>query len=174
MNATGIRIRLAQFDDIEAMRTIEVAAGALFRQVGMDAVADDDPPSAAELAGHITAGRAWLAADGDQPVGYAVARVVDGIAHLHQVSVRPEHAGRRIGQALVDQVCRWASEAGHDAVTLSTFRDVAWNAPYYRRLGFRDLGEDELGPGLRSERAAEEAHGLDVSQRLFMRKELRQ
>ena len=31
-----------------------------------------------------------------------------------------------------------------DRVTLTTFEDLPWNAPFYQRLGFRKLTEDEL------------------------------
>ena len=41
------------------------------------------------------------------------------------------------------------------AVTLTTFRDVPWNAPYYERLGFRTLAADEITPGLAAIRAHE-------------------
>ncbi|MZD06511.1 GNAT family N-acetyltransferase, partial [Streptomyces sp. SID5785] len=55
---------------------------------------------------------------------------------------------------------------------LTTFRDVEWNAPYYARLGFRVLAEDEVTPGLARIRAAEAAHGLDRWPRVCMRREL--
>jgi hypothetical protein len=57
-------------------------------------------------------------------------------------------------------------------VTLSTFRHVAWNAPFYARLGFRELAEEQLGPGLRRVRADEARRGLDLSRRLVMRLDL--
>ena len=42
------------------------------------------------------AGRAWVIADAaDAAVAYAVAEVVDGRAHVEQVSVDPAHAGHR-------------------------------------------------------------------------------
>jgi len=54
------------------------------------------------------------------------------------------------------------------AVTLTTFEDVPWNAPLYRHLGFRELRDDELGPGLRAIRDRETAHGLDPARRVSM------
>jgi hypothetical protein len=65
-----------------------------------------------------------------------------------------------------------ARQRGLDAVTLTTFRDVAWNAPYYERCGFRVLDETELGPGLRRVRDTEAAHGLDPARRVCMRRDL--
>ena len=38
---------------------------------------------------------------------------------------------------LVLQVCDWAAGNGYASVTLTTFRDVPWNMPFYERLGFR-------------------------------------
>jgi ribosomal protein S18 acetylase RimI-like enzyme len=62
-------------------------------------------------------------------VGYVIADVLDGRAHIEQVSVRPASSRRGIGRALVDQVTEWARERGLPAVTLTTFAEVPWNAP---------------------------------------------
>ena len=58
------------------------------------------------------------------------------------------------------------------AVTLTTFRDVPWNAPYYERLGFRSLSETELTPELAEVRAREAEPGLDPETRVCMRLDL--
>jgi hypothetical protein len=55
---------------------------------------------------------------------------------------------------------------------LSTFRDVPWNAPYYRRLGFADIDIAELDAALIERRNAHIARGLDESKRVFMRRDL--
>jgi hypothetical protein len=47
------------------------------------------------------------------------------------------------------------------ALTLTTFTQVPWNAPYYARCGFRLLDDDFLAPGLRKIREHEAALGLD-------------
>jgi hypothetical protein len=65
-----------------------------------------------------------------------------------------------------------AAGRGVPALTLTTFRDVPWNAPYYARIGFRVLVEAELTQGLRGIRDAEAAHGLDRWPRVCMRREL--
>jgi hypothetical protein len=43
-------------------------------------------------------------------------------------------------------VCRWAKENGYPAVTLRTFRDVPWNAPFYEHRGFHVVDSAELSP----------------------------
>ena len=57
--------------------------------------------------------------------------------------------GRRgLGKRLIETLCDWARGQGYGAVTLSTFRDVPWNEPFYARIGFRALEESELSEGL--------------------------
>jgi hypothetical protein len=76
-----------------------------------------------------------------------------------------------IGTALVSAVCAWAVAKGLGAVTLTTFRDVAWNAPFYRRFGFRVI--DDLTPGLAAIRTREHALGDDdLGPRVAMRLDL--
>ena len=91
----------------------------------------------------------------DEPVGFVVADVVDGCVHIEQVSVHPAHAGQRIGAMLLDYVAAWAAEQHMAGMTLITFRGVPWNAPYYERLGFRELPEADVSPGLAARKAAE-------------------
>lgn len=164
-------IRPAGRADVDRLRAIERAAGEPFRTVGMDAVADDDPPPAAVLDGFVDDGLAWVVERDGVLAGYLIAGVVDGCCHVEQVSVRPEHAGHRYGAALVEHLAAWSRERGHPALTLTTFRDVAWNGPYYARCGFRILSDDELTPGLQAIRAEEAARGLDRWPRVAMRRD---
>jgi GNAT superfamily N-acetyltransferase len=151
-----------------------VAAGARFADVGMPEVADDDPPPIPRLETFRRGGRLWVATagpgPGEQPVGYAMARVVDRCGHLEQLSVVREHGGRGLGRRLVDHVAGWAVARGLPALTLSTFRDVPWNGPWYEHLGFVVVPDTELGPGLRATRRRERHAGLDVSRRQFLRR----
>jgi GNAT superfamily N-acetyltransferase len=162
-------VRPARADDGPAVREIELSAGQQFRDVGLPDVANAEPASVEELARHATAGQSWVAVDADgRPVGYVLAEVVDGNAHVEQVSVEPAHQGMGIGRALIDQVRSWAYAADLPAMTLTTFRDVPWNGPLYRHLGFRVLDESEIGPELRAIRDHETAMGLDPAQRVCM------
>ena len=170
----GVLIRPAVTSDFARMQAIEVAAGAMFRPLGMDLVADDDPFTVDELRSYADAGRAWVAviSGGGEAAGYLLLDVVDGAAHVEQVTVHPSAARRGIGRALVEHAARWAVVGGFTALTLTTFRDVPWNGPYYERLGFSYLAPDEEGPGLRAVRDHERAHGLDAWPRSSMRRDL--
>jgi GNAT superfamily N-acetyltransferase len=168
-----VTVRPAREDDLPLLREIERAAGRPFAEIGMHLVADDEPPSLETLRGYADAGRAWVCADAaDRPLGYLLAEVVDGCAHLEQVSVHPDAAGNGYGRELVEHLCAWAREQRLPAVTLTTYVDVPWNGPYYRRLGFRPVPDAGLSPGLRAIRRAEAAHGLDRWPREVLRRGL--
>ncbi|WP_024819105.1 GNAT family N-acetyltransferase [Arthrobacter sp. 31Y] len=142
-------IRLAHAEDLLILQGIERAAGEAFRALGMDSVADDEPLTVNELNSYAAAGRAWVSVDGlDYPVAYLLADVVDGDGHVEQVSVHPEQAHQGLGRELLHAARVWARGHGMQRQTLSTFRDVPWNAPYYRRLGFEVLDAGSWGPQL--------------------------
>lgn len=168
----SVLLRPAAPADVPALQAIEVDAGQRFRDVGLHAIAEDDPPAAASLLAHISGGRVWVAERAGEIIGYATASVVDGEGHLDQVSVIGAAAGEGIGALLVDQVCGWALNGGYHAVSLTTFRDVPWNGPYYRRLGFAEIPPAAWGPQLRAIRQAERLAGIDVAPRIAMRKVL--
>jgi GNAT superfamily N-acetyltransferase len=139
----------------------------------MQDVAEHEPLPPEELLAYSNGGRAWVAVDGDDLLGeYVLVDVVDGCAHVEQISVHPAAARQGIGRLLIDAVAGWAAAAGLQALTLITFRDVPWNGPYYERLGFRSLTEQELGPELRGLREAEPAKGLDPARRVCMSRAL--
>ncbi|MFD5246559.1 GNAT family N-acetyltransferase [Amycolatopsis sp. NPDC058340] len=163
-------IRLATPEDLPALQDIERAAGEPFRALGMAAIADDDPPSIADLAAFQRDGRAWVWDAGDGPAAYLLAEVVDGHGHIEQVSVHPDHARRGLGRRLIEHAAEWASREGLAGLTLTTYADVPWNAPYYARLGFATLDEESLTEGLRAVRAHEIARGLDAWPRVTMRR----
>lgn len=165
-----LAVRTSRREDGPALQEIERLAGERFRVVGLDAVADDEPASVDDLAEYAAEGRSWVAVDAaDHPVGYVLVDEVDGNAHVEQLSVRPDHQGLGVGRALLDRVRVWAIETSRSAISLTTFADVPWNRPLYEHLGFRVLGEDEIGPELRAVQEAETAQGLDPATRVCMR-----
>ncbi|ANW17448.1 GNAT family N-acetyltransferase [Streptomyces clavuligerus] len=166
-------IRAATAAELPRLQEIERVAGEPFRALGMAAVADDEPPSLDLLEEFRAAGRAWVSVDGgNRPLAYLIHEDVDGAAHVEQVSVDPAAAHRRLGSGLIDHLAGRAAAGGLTALTLTTFAEVPWNAPYYTRLGFRVLAEAELTEGLRAIRHTEQEIGLDRWPRVCMRREL--
>lgn len=161
-------------DEFGALQDIERAAGALFAARGMQLVTDHEPFSDEELQGFVDREMAWVAAPpGGAPRGYLVAEEIDGAGHVEQLTVHPDHAGRRLGVRLMDHFGGWCEGRGLPAVTLTTFAEVPWNRPYYERLGFRVLADDEITPGLAAIRTYEAAIGLDAWPRVCMRRDVR-
>jgi GNAT superfamily N-acetyltransferase len=153
-----VLIRLAQPAELPYLQEIEIASGEPYRDVGMPEIADDDPMSLDDLAGHDV----WVAIGAEGvPVAFIAVGDVDGATHVHQVSVHPSHARQGIGAALIEHVA-----GGERAVTLTTFRDVPWNQPYYERLGFRAVAE--TSPGLAGIMREEASRGLDPATRVAM------
>jgi GNAT superfamily N-acetyltransferase len=119
-------------------------------------------------------GRVWtaVARASGLPVGFALATIVDGSAHLYEMDVHPDHGRRGLGTALVGAVVEWARGKRLPCVTLTTFRHLPWNGPFYRRLGFEALSPTELTPGLAQLLEREVRDGLDGSKRVAMHLDL--
>jgi GNAT superfamily N-acetyltransferase len=170
-------IRLAAQRDVERLPAIELAAARLFldRLDALELTSEmlQSTNSAADFARAQEAGRLWVAVTAqDEPVGFALLGEIDGSLHLEELDVHPLHGRRGIGSALLKQVCAWAKAADYPGITLSTFRDVPWNAPFYARHGWRVLEPAELTPGLVSLHLIEQGRGLRNGLRVIMRKEL--
>jgi GNAT superfamily N-acetyltransferase len=156
-----------------ALPAIEIEAAALFPQEDLPAELRRDTTPVSEFEQAARAGRLWVALDASgAPVGFAVVTRVDGAAHLLEMDVLPAHGRRGLGTGLVRAVVTWARRRGLPSVTLTTFRHLAWNGPFYRRLGFEELNEAQLTPGLREHLAQEVADGLEGAKRVVMRLDL--
>ncbi|MFI8276599.1 GNAT family N-acetyltransferase [Streptomyces sp. NPDC085929] len=168
-----MRIRAVHIDELPLLQAIERAAGECFRGIGMPEIADDEPLPLDELARYQRAGLAWVAVtEADAPLAYLIADRIDGNLHIEQVSVHPDGARRRIGRSLLEHLEARAAADSIPALTLTTFEDVPWNAPYYARCGFERVAEGELSPGLKDIRDREAEHGLDRWPRICMRRVL--
>lgn len=182
---TATRIRLAREDELPLVREVERASGEIFRDIGLAEIADEEPLSLTELGHYQRAGRAWVTTEGGGAAGtegagaggkllaFLLAEPVDGNLHIAQVAVHPAAAGRRLGAALIEHLARLAVADSAPRLTLTTYRDVPWNAPYYRTLGFGEIPEPELGPRLRLIRDLERKAGLDRWPRVAMSRPLR-
>lgn len=161
MGGRGERVRPAGAGDHAAIARIERAAGEMFRGTPLEPIADDEPPTPQDLERFVAADGARICEIDGVPRAYVLVEELDDAAHVEQVSVDPTVAGRRIGARLLDVAADWARARGLARLTLTTFVEVPWNAPYYRRLGFVDLPPERHGPQLAARLRDEAAHGLD-------------
>jgi GNAT superfamily N-acetyltransferase len=168
-----VRIRTARPDDLPRLVEIEDAAETTFPALSMDFDPLPGGTTVEELEPYVEAGRAFVATDeANRSVGYLLVGVLDGAAHIDQVSVHPDHARKGIGRELIERAAAWALAHGYRSLTLTTYVDVPWNGPYYERLGFRYLSRDEETAGLRAIRAHEREIGLDIWARTSMARRL--
>lgn len=169
-----ISVRPASDCDVPLLPEIERSSGEIFRQSpGLQWIAHDDVQSEEQHRVLIADGVAFVA----ELQGYGVAAFLNGevmpdALHIWQMAVHRDQQGRGIGRKLIEATQQFATDHGINALTLTTFREVPWNEPFYQRLGFITLGYEDLGPRLRAVLDAEGQAGLPTAQRCAMRKPL--
>lgn len=157
-------VRPAEPEDLPALAEIEERASALFRVAGTplpsgwSSTAELDEPTAVFVVGR-------------PPYGFIRLVEVDGTPNIAVIGLVPGRVREGIGSLLLEAACDWAREQGHDAITVTAYADVPWNAPFFAARGFAEI--TELGPGMVELRDWERAVGLDsVGRRVVMRREL--
>jgi len=158
---TAIVIRLAREADLPVLSDIELSAAETFDRYGKP-LADLERTPDQHWAAHLSAGLLWVAeAPAGGLVGFLAGNRRDGGLYVAEVDVRSDQqrqgVGRRLMQAAIDQ----ARSEGLRSLTLTTFRGIPWNAPFYRSLGFRELDAAQMPSHLAEKVAAETAGGLE-------------
>ncbi|MFK7896946.1 MAG: GNAT family N-acetyltransferase [Myxococcota bacterium] len=164
-------IEFANTEDVQALPAIERSAASLFPAGFLPSGAEQETLPAAVLHEAQAEGRLFVArerADGGV-VGFALVEAIDGVGHLEEIDVDPAWGRRGIGRALVLRACEWARAKGYADITLITFREIPWNAPFYARLGFLLLEEAAIGNAMLPKLSREAAAGFDPTQRCVMR-----
>jgi GNAT superfamily N-acetyltransferase len=166
-------IRFARQEEILRLREIEDAAGELFSGSGLIDDSRDESFPLDKLAQLIDLEQVWVCSSGAAlPVGFVIVSKWDTAVYIEEIDVLPAHGRQGLGTRLLSHVCSWAREQGFGSVVLSTFVEVPWNAPFYRKNGFRDLHPSELSAQMESIRMDEAMRGLNVEKRAFMQKEI--
>ena len=155
------RIRTATPEDLPALPVLEAAADRL-----LEAGLGNQALPAPELA---TPGEPlFILVAGTPPVGFARVDELGGRAHLEQLSVQPDFGGRGSGRALVEAALDAARGRGYLSMTLCTYADVPFNAPFYASCGFEEFARP--GQVLAALRTHEAQLGLDdLGRRIVMR-----
>ena len=166
-NGRSYTIGRARRRDLAFIQPIELAAARL-----LEGYAPESVLAAATSEQHIARAYSdrllWVARRDGCPVGFAHVVVHGNRAHLAELDVLPAHGRRGVGGRLVLTVCRWARSNRLKAVTLTTFRDVPWNMPFYAKLGFEEIPKAKLKDSLRRILRAETRSGLDPARRVAM------
>ena len=171
MTPSTYQIRVARPEEVALLPAIENAAAVLYETTDVADSIPDGSNAVEDLAAAQRAGMLWVAvAPSDEPVGFAYARWLGDEPHLEELDVHPDHGRRGLGTQLLHAFLAWARARGVTGITLSTFRDVPWNEPFYARLGFRALDTAELSAPIRELIASEARKGLPADRRVVMRR----
>ena len=164
-------VRRATERDLLEFPGVERSAGEAFRSlIDLAWIADDDVTSVSAHSRYAKTGVVPAAVDETRTVvGFLSGERPDNQLHVWLMAVRHDAQKRGVGRLLLEAVIQPARDLGLNAMTLTTFRDVPWNAPGYARFGFQTLGPGELDPRLEAILGAEIAHGLPGDRRCAMR-----
>ncbi|MXO63973.1 GNAT family N-acetyltransferase [Altererythrobacter oceanensis] len=116
----------------------------------------------------IRRGNCLSATVSDEVIGFAAAGRCGRELHLHELSVARAHQGKGIGATLLRALAIDARNCGLRAITLNTFRDIAWNAPFYARQGFVEIENFEGREHLRDSHDAAVDLGMPGDRRCAM------
>lgn len=128
------RIRFAQPTDADVIEQIKNDADRLLT----DRLKPEDWPAAPSGNDRLKQPGFLLvieAPDGDA-AGFAHVLEVDTVCHLEQLSVRAQYSRQGLDRKLLDASKEHAQERGYAQLSLRTYADVPWNAPFYERAGF--------------------------------------
>ncbi|WP_304180147.1 GNAT family N-acetyltransferase [Phenylobacterium aquaticum] len=132
-------IRLATPRDIAVLPDVERSAGEAFRGGLHDWVADHTVTLAEAYPPRVAVDRVWVVEAEGAVRGFIDIEMVDGELHIWELAVELAWQKRGLGRALMDQALEVGRSKGCAAASLTTFHNIAWNAPFYRRLGFELL-----------------------------------
>jgi GNAT superfamily N-acetyltransferase len=168
-SVTSPIIRRATPADLDCLPAIERSAAQAFRGAGVSLGPDISAASAHAWRPALRAGTLWVAVD--EPgriVGFLAARRINRVLHIDEMDVAFDHQRHGYGRGLLDAAIAWARKAGLKEMTLTTYRDLAFNRQFYGSAGFVEVAPDQVSPRIASLLSREGDYGLDPKQRCAM------
>jgi GNAT superfamily N-acetyltransferase len=93
-------------------------------------------------------------------VGYLAATCEGERLHIDEFDVAQAAQGRGLGRRMLSHVIDRARAAGLAEVSLTTFRTIAWNGPFYASCGFVEWDDGPFPARVRAELDRDAAKGL--------------
>ena len=161
-------IRSARDDELHLLAAIEIDAFWALHEAGAVACEPTSLPLDV-LQQSLAEDLLFVAVDGmDQPFGFVAGLLEDGSVHIAELDVVRRWQKRGVGRRLMEAAIAAAKTQGAAGVTLTTDRQVAFNAPFYASLGFQILDDEERPAVLTQILENEVAHGADPARRVAM------
>lgn len=167
---TNWSLRLARPDDAESFPAIEESADHLFKGIAQleEIAAAGSMLGAQGYRRLIAKGHCLVALQEDRSIGFIATEPFRRELHMWQLAVHEDAQRLGVGSGLVRACMIDARNSGFTAVTLTTSRDLPWNAPFYERLGFEEVTALDAHPRLAAELALEADNGLPADRRCAM------
>lgn len=165
MTNENITFQYAELQHLTMLAEVERLAAAQFPADRLPESLRNATLSAERLLQAHQAQNLWVAIRNEKPIGFAMLEVIGEFAHLAEVNVLPAFSQRGIGHYMVDHALVAARQRGFSGVGLTTFLDLPWNAPFYQKVGFTLVGDEQF-PFL--ERALLEERSAGLIQRVAM------
>jgi GNAT superfamily N-acetyltransferase len=162
-------LRRGSAADIFRLQEIERDAATLFR--GWPGIDTSALTSVTALSDHLHAvaqGLSMVMEVDGKLAGFAIGDMQGEDAYLRELDVALAHQQRGYGARLVDAFVAAARAKRARHIYLATFRTPPWNAPFYARMGFREVAHGDYLPWMTDLEALQAAF-LDLSTRVFMR-----
>ncbi|AOM39378.1 GNAT family N-acetyltransferase [Xenorhabdus hominickii] len=164
-------IRLTQKSDVSRLPAVEYSAAKLFSFIPeLSWIADGHVQTEQQHLEYLSQDNSWIALNNIQPIGFILAKPLNDGLHIMELSVHEHWQRKGIGRALIEKVVQVAEQRNLQAVTLTTFRHVSWNAPFYQRLGFDILKPQQITAALRKILQSEIDYGFTEEQRCAMKR----
>ena len=166
---TDWSLRLARPEDADAFHRVEEdAAKLLVNEPSLEGIPVPPSRSADEYREMIRQRHCLTACAEDEVIGFAAVRRIGREVHLHELSVATAFQNKRIGATLLGALKIDCRNAGIRAITLHTYRDIPWNAPFYERHGFVIIEDLDAYPRLAKGQDAAVEFGLPRDRRCAM------
>ena len=106
------------------------------------------------------AGTLWVAEEAGRITAFLAASAYGDRLHIDEIDVARDQQGKGIGRQMLSDLMAWARANRFSCLSLTTFRNIPWNGPFYARLGFQDWPAEEAPGEIRHALASEAARGL--------------